>query len=102
MLAAVSSGFGTLALLVSLVGLYGVMSFVVTQRTRGIGVRLALGATRGSALWLGLRDALAMITAGTAIALARGGALGPLGESQLFRGKRTRPDPDGTSAGGLS
>jgi len=84
MLATVSGGFGALALLLSLVGLYGVMSFVVTQRTREIGVRFALGATRSSALWLVLRDAIVMIAAGTAIALPCVWALGRLVESQLF------------------
>jgi predicted permease len=91
MLAALSGGFGTLALLLSLVGLYGVMSFVVTQRTREIGIRLALGATRGSAIWLVLRDALVMIGAGTAIALPCVAALGRLVESQLFGVKPTDP-----------
>jgi ABC-type antimicrobial peptide transport system permease subunit len=43
MLAALSTAFGTLALMLSLVGLYGVMSFVLTQRTRELGIRLALG-----------------------------------------------------------
>jgi len=84
MLAAVSGAFGTLALLLSLVGLYGVMSFVVTQRTREIGVRLALGATRSSVVWLVLRDAAVMIAAGIAIALPCVWALGRLVESQLF------------------
>src|SRR5215207_3271999 len=67
MLATVSGGFGTLALLLSLVGVYGVMSFVVIHRTREIGVRMALGASRSSALWLVLRDAIVIIVAGAAI-----------------------------------
>src|SRR5262249_53769572 len=82
MLSALSSSFGTLALLLSLVGLYGVMSFVVTQRRREIGIRLALGATRLSTIWLVLRDALVMIAGGTAIALPCVWALGRLVESQ--------------------
>ena len=84
MLATLSGGFSTLAMLLSLVGLYGVMSFVVTQRTREIGIRLALGAMRWSAIWLVLRDALAMILSGIAIGLPFVWALGRLVESQLY------------------
>jgi ABC-type antimicrobial peptide transport system permease subunit len=91
MLAALSGSFGTLALLLSLVGLYGVMSFVVTQRTREIGIRLALGATRLTTVWLVLRDALLMITVGVAIALPCVWALGRLVESQLYAIKPTDP-----------
>jgi predicted permease len=91
MLATLSVAFGTLALLLSLVGLYGVMSFVATQRTREIGIRMALGATGASAIWLVLRDALAMIAAGAAIALPCVAALGRLVESQLFGVKPTDP-----------
>jgi predicted permease len=91
MLATVSGGFGALALLLSLVGVYGVMSFVVTHRTREIGVRIALGASRGSALWLVLRDAIVMIAAGTAIAIPCVWALGRLVESQLFGVESTDP-----------
>lgn len=90
-LATLSSSFSALALLLSLVGLYGVMSFVVTQRTREIGIRLALGAQRSSAVWLVLRDALAMIIAGIAIALPLVWALGRLVESQLYDVKPTDP-----------
>ena len=90
-LAALSVAFGTLALLLSLVGLYGVMSFVVTQRTREIGIRLALGATRSAAVWLVLRDALLMVAAGIAISLPCIWALGRLVESQLYDVKPTDP-----------
>ena len=91
MLADLSSSFGTLALLLSLVGLYGVISFAVTQRTREIGLRMALGATRLSTIWLVLRDALAMIAGGTAIAVPCVWALGRLVESQLYGIKPTDP-----------
>ena len=66
MLATLSSGFGAVALLLSVVGLFGVMSFVVTQRTQEIGMRMALGATRSGAIWLIVRDALVTIGSGAA------------------------------------
>jgi len=91
MLAALSGSFGALALLLSLIGLYGVMSFVVTRRTREIGIRLALGATGASAIRLVLRDAVAMIAVGIAIALPCVAALGKLVQSQLFGVTATDP-----------
>jgi len=84
MLASLSTGFALMALLLSAVGLYGVMSFVVTQRTQEIGVRLALGATRPAVVWLVIRDALIIVGAGAAIALPSAWALQRLVEAELF------------------
>ncbi len=98
MLAALSGSFGTLALLLSLVGLYGVISFSVTQRTHEIGVRLALGATRLATVWLVLRDALLMTTIGIAIAVPSVWALGRLVESQLYGIKPMDPATIATAA----
>jgi putative ABC transport system permease protein len=74
-----------------LIGLYGVMSFVVARRTREIGIRLALGATGASAIRLVLRDAVTMIAVGIAIALPCVAALGKLVQSQLFGVTATDP-----------
>ena len=84
MLATLSTGFGVIALLLSAVGLYGVMSFVVTSRTLEIGIRLALGATRASAVRHIMRDAAVMVGVGTAIALPCIWALSRLVRAQLF------------------
>jgi ABC-type antimicrobial peptide transport system permease subunit len=84
MVATLSGSFSTIALLLSLVGLYGVMSFVATQRTQEIGIRLALGARRWSTIWLVLRDGLVMIFSGICIGLPIVLALGRLVESQLY------------------
>ncbi|HTP32652.1 MAG TPA: ABC transporter permease [Candidatus Acidoferrales bacterium] len=98
MLAALSGSFGTVALLLSLVGLYGVMSFAVTQRTHEIGIRMALGAGRWSAIWMVLRDAIVMIAAGMAAALPCVAVLGRLVESQLFGVTATDPATIGAAA----
>jgi predicted permease len=84
LLASLSSAFGTLALLLAVIGLYGVMAFVVTQRTQEIGLRMALGASRSSALWLIMRDAAAMIVTGTMIGLPSAWVLRRFVEAALF------------------
>src|SRR4051812_23559983 len=90
-LATLTSGFGVLAVLLSLVGLYGVMSFVVSRRRREIGIRMALGARPSSAVWLVLREAIVMVATGTAVALPCVAVLGRLVESQLFGVTATDP-----------
>lgn len=84
LLATLASAFALLAVLLAVIGLYGVTSFVVSRRTREIGIRLALGASARSALWLVLRDAAVMVAVGVIIALPVVWALGRLVESQLF------------------
>jgi predicted permease len=84
LLATLATAFAALAVLLAVVGLYGVTAFVVTRRTREIGIRLALGSSRRAALWLVLRDTATMVAAGLSIALPVVWALGRLVQSQLF------------------
>jgi putative ABC transport system permease protein len=67
MLAAISGFFGVLAVVLATIGLYGSMSYAVARRTREIGVRIALGASREGILRLVLREAVVLVAAGCAI-----------------------------------
>ena len=62
-----SSAFGLLAVLLASVGLYGVMAYIVAQRTRDIGIRMALGAEPAHVLWQVLRESLVLALIGIAI-----------------------------------
>lgn len=79
-----AGGFAALALLLSAVGLYGVIAYSVSQRTREIGVRMALGARRGSVYQLILKEAGWLTLIGVAIGLAASIAAGVLMRSLLF------------------
>ena len=74
-------GFASMALLLAVVGLYGVIAYSVNQRTREIGVRMALGAQRGSVCQLIMKEAGWVAGVGIAV-----GLLGSIGAATLIRG----------------
>jgi ABC-type antimicrobial peptide transport system permease subunit len=76
--------FGAVALFVASIGLFGLMSYNVSRRTREIGIRMAMGARRQEVLGLVLRESMLLVTVGIGIGLAAALAAGRLVTSQLF------------------
>jgi ABC-type antimicrobial peptide transport system permease subunit len=90
-MALLSAAFGGLATILAAMGLYGVMAYVVSRRTREIGIRMALGADRGSVVWLVMREVLVLAVVGVTIGLGSSWALTRLVESQLFEVQPSDP-----------
>jgi putative ABC transport system permease protein len=76
--------FASLAVLIAAIGIYGVLAYSVNQRTREIGVRMALGATPGSVLKLIVGEGMKVVMLGVAVSLAGGLALGRAVSSLVF------------------
>lgn len=82
--AALLAGFAALALLLAAVGIFGLMSFAVAQRTHEIGVRMALGAKRSDVVALVVRNGMRLAIVGTAIGLVGALMLGRIMQSTLY------------------
>jgi ABC-type antimicrobial peptide transport system permease subunit len=83
--------FRLLGLVISAVGIYGVMAYVVAQRTREIGVRMALGATRSNVVQMVLANACVLVAAGLIIGGAGAWYLSAMATAFLFRLEATDP-----------
>jgi len=91
MAAALTSVFGLIALLLAVVGLYGVMAFSVSRRTRELGIRMALGAGRGDVLRLILREGFVLVSLGLAAGMAGAYAVTRMVATQLYGVTATDP-----------
>ncbi|MPY89069.1 MAG: FtsX-like permease family protein [Luteitalea sp.] len=97
-----STAFGLSATLLAVVGLYGVMAYSVTRRTREIGIRMALGARATRAAWLIMREALMLVAIGVGVALPAAWWLSRYVQSELYGVTPTDPITIGVAVLGLT
>jgi predicted permease len=91
LIAQLVSFFGLLGLLLSCVGLYGIMAHAVVRRTNEIGIRMALGAERRDIIWMVLKESLMLVGIGLIVGLPAAWASAQLISNQLFGLKPTDP-----------
>ena len=84
MIASLSTVFGFVATMLAIIGLYGVMSYSVSQRTREIGIRMALGAEQGKVIGMVMREVLVLIAIGVALGVPAALLLTRVVKSQLY------------------
>jgi ABC-type antimicrobial peptide transport system permease subunit len=101
LLALLSAFFGAVALGLAAIGLYGILSYAVTRRTGEIGVRVALGASSRSVVWLVMKQSIALVLIGMAIGCAIALALARYVRSLLFGVKAADPVTIAVSSAGL-
>ena len=82
--AAVAAGLGLLAILLAAIGVYGVTAYMVSRRTREIGIRVALGAHRGAIVRMALGEGARLVAIGGALGLVGGALTGRLLRYLLF------------------
>ncbi len=91
LVALLAAGFGLVATVLAAIGLYGVMAFAVARRRQEIGIRVALGASPGSVIWLVMREVLLLLGIGLSIGLPAAAALGQFTGAQLYGVKAHDP-----------
>jgi ABC-type antimicrobial peptide transport system permease subunit len=102
LIASLSAVFGLLAVSLAAVGLYGVMAYSVTRRTREIGIRMALGAIHGNVIWMVMREVLLLVAIGILAGLPVTFALTRLVQSQLYGLQPNDPMTLAAAAAGLA
>jgi predicted permease len=100
--ATLSTAFGALATLLAVIGLYGLMAYTVSRRTREIGLRMALGALSRDVAWIVMREVIVLVAVGIVLGLAAAWALSRFIGNQLYGVSPADPATMAVAAVGLA